>query len=411
MSAAALKDEGNTKFKSGEFAAAVDAYTKSLDLEPNQHLCFSNRSAAYLKVGNSADKALADADSCVKLAPEFAKGYSRQAAALQELKRFDEAAAACERGLAASSDEALRKTLAEVRNRQFVHAINGCWNGRVTEALGGYEQEMEFFENSKVRIEVLGRSICGDFWVDGTVEPRHLNIQVPMQDIPAGMPQPPPVPYIARINGEGLELCCPYMRMERPTDFEGPGYCLMRRGSLSKAEDTSVANLSTDEKLKLCAKVLVKDLPNIKLEDVKQTDSEEETSQKVMGQVKFESAMFGVQQKFGEDILKEVLNATKAGLGSPDVPKALADSAELAELVTKLKVCGILDLPLAGQAEAVSSSAPQQASHPSTEKPQTGVEKAPAESRTVSPAVAGVVALSLAAVAATALLLWRRQKR
>jgi len=200
------------------------------------------------------------------------------------------------------------------------------------------------------------------------------------------------------------------MKMERPTAFEGPGYCLMRQGSLRKAE-SEMTHLGVDEKLKLCAKELIQELPNIKLEDVKQTDSEEDTSQKLMAQVKFESVMFGVQQKFGEDVLKDVLNATKA-TSSADVPQVLRDSSELADLIAKLKVCGILDLPLSGSAAAPSAPAPpasKETSAETSEKPATGAE--PTAKSGMSPAVAGVVALSLAAVAATALLLWRRQRR
>ena len=47
---AALKDEGNACFKKGDYEAAVKAYTESLELDPAQHLCYSNRSAAYLKL-------------------------------------------------------------------------------------------------------------------------------------------------------------------------------------------------------------------------------------------------------------------------------------------------------------------------------------------------------------------------
>jgi lipoprotein NlpI len=41
--ASRLKDEGNTFFKAGDYQAAIDAYTGSLELDPTQHLCFSNR--------------------------------------------------------------------------------------------------------------------------------------------------------------------------------------------------------------------------------------------------------------------------------------------------------------------------------------------------------------------------------
>merc|ERR1719382_1176030 len=105
---------------------------------------------------------------------------------------------------------------------------------------------MEFIDNASVRVEVLGRSITGKYWLGCHTDNNvvfNLNIQVPMADVPPGMPPPPPVPYIARIDDEGLHICCPYMKMERPSDFEGPGYCLMKAGK--KDEGVSeVANLS-----------------------------------------------------------------------------------------------------------------------------------------------------------------------
>lgn len=257
MSAAELKEEGNAKFKAGQYQAAIVAYTQSLEVEPNQHLCFSNRSAAYLKLGNASEEALKDAEKCVELAPDWAKGYSRLAAALQELKRWDDAIAACEHGFEKTSDESLPKMIVEVRNRQFSEALRGSWNGKVTEALGGYDQEMEFLDESNVRVEVLGRSIIGRYWVDATQNPKHLNIQVPMHDIPPGMPPPPPVPYIANLVGEDLQICCPYMKMERPTTFEGAGYCLMQRGGMAKMAAIDISHLSKDEKLLQCMQELI----------------------------------------------------------------------------------------------------------------------------------------------------------
>jgi stress-induced-phosphoprotein 1 len=48
---------------------------------------FSNRSAAYLKMGD-AHNALEDTDAVIGLKPDFAKGYSRKGSALHALKRY-----------------------------------------------------------------------------------------------------------------------------------------------------------------------------------------------------------------------------------------------------------------------------------------------------------------------------------
>lgn len=52
---------------------------------------FSNRSAAYLKIGDAKSKALKDAERCMELAPQWPKSYSRLGAAQYALRRFDAA--------------------------------------------------------------------------------------------------------------------------------------------------------------------------------------------------------------------------------------------------------------------------------------------------------------------------------
>eukprot|EP00971_Amphidinium_carterae_P119733 2372035-Amphidinium_carterae.1 len=142
-------------------------------------------------------------------------------------------------------------------------------------------EEMEFHENSSVRIEVgahlvqveiigsihsprrvtllqgfgqsIGRKIlaglCAITEVYGgahvqrrsshaskSLTASHSEVQVPaaISDLPAGMPPPPPVPYIVKVlacgavkllslvsihahqvDDSGLHLCCPYMKLER----------------------------------------------------------------------------------------------------------------------------------------------------------------------------------------------------
>lgn len=52
---------------------------------------YSNRSAAYLKLGDAKSKALKDAEKCMELAPEWSKSFSRLGAAQHALRRFDAA--------------------------------------------------------------------------------------------------------------------------------------------------------------------------------------------------------------------------------------------------------------------------------------------------------------------------------
>lgn len=54
------------------------SYTKAIKAEPENHVFFSNRSQAFLKL-SKVTKALEDADKCIALAPTFVKGYHRKA--------------------------------------------------------------------------------------------------------------------------------------------------------------------------------------------------------------------------------------------------------------------------------------------------------------------------------------------
>lgn len=114
-SAAAFKEAGNNFLKNKQFDEAIKAYTEAINLDPTDHVFFSNRSAAYLSKGD-AQNALNDGQRCVTLAPNWPKGYSRKGAALHALRRYDEAIETYQAGLqVAPSDEGLKSGLAEVQ--------------------------------------------------------------------------------------------------------------------------------------------------------------------------------------------------------------------------------------------------------------------------------------------------------
>ena len=90
MSAASLlKEKGNEFFEQGKFEDAIEAFTKAIELDPNDHRYYSNRSAAYLSKGD-ANLALIDAEKCIEINPDFIKGHSRKEAALHELSLLGE---------------------------------------------------------------------------------------------------------------------------------------------------------------------------------------------------------------------------------------------------------------------------------------------------------------------------------
>lgn len=96
-----FKQEGNAAHQRKEYRQAIYLFSRGLELSsgsPSEHLLYSNRSAAYCLL-EDFERALQDAETAIKLQPEWPRGYSRKGAALHNLKRYNEAIAAYQRGL------------------------------------------------------------------------------------------------------------------------------------------------------------------------------------------------------------------------------------------------------------------------------------------------------------------------
>ena len=104
----ACKLQGDTAFRSGNFAEAIRQYTSALELDPAHHVLLSNRSAAHLKMLHKS-KALKDANACIAAKPDFTKGYSRLASAQQSLGRWRDAIVNYERVLKDDPNNAVAK--------------------------------------------------------------------------------------------------------------------------------------------------------------------------------------------------------------------------------------------------------------------------------------------------------------
>ena len=111
----AAKAAGNAALKAKNWGQAVACYTEAICLDGSNHVYHSNRSAAHLGAASYED-AIADAEKCIQLAPTFAKGYGRKAAALWKQNRLADAARAYEAGLQEMpADAALARDLTAVK--------------------------------------------------------------------------------------------------------------------------------------------------------------------------------------------------------------------------------------------------------------------------------------------------------
>ncbi|KAB7495336.1 Stress-induced-phosphoprotein 1 [Armadillidium nasatum] len=122
--ALALKDEGNKALNGGNFEEAVKCYTHAIEIDPDNHVLYSNRSAAYAKMDKYTE-ALEDAEKTVSLKPDWTKGYSRKGAALAFLHRYPEAVAAYEKGLSLDpSNKQIEEGLTDCRNKMANRKLN-----------------------------------------------------------------------------------------------------------------------------------------------------------------------------------------------------------------------------------------------------------------------------------------------
>ncbi|KAL3432508.1 hypothetical protein BDV09DRAFT_174082 [Aspergillus tetrazonus] len=76
----ALKAEGNKAFAAKDYPTAIEKFTQAIELDSNNHVLYSNRSAVYA-AQQEYEKALADAEKAVEIKPDWSKGHQRKGAA------------------------------------------------------------------------------------------------------------------------------------------------------------------------------------------------------------------------------------------------------------------------------------------------------------------------------------------
>ncbi|CAG8568070.1 8265_t:CDS:10, partial [Acaulospora morrowiae] len=119
MSAEEFKAQGNAAFSAKEYVKAIELFTKAIEVDPSNHVLYSNRSASYASL-KQYDKALEDANRTIELKKDWPKGYSRKGAALHGLGRREEARATYQEGLKCDPNNAqLKKALEEIESDSF----------------------------------------------------------------------------------------------------------------------------------------------------------------------------------------------------------------------------------------------------------------------------------------------------
>ncbi|CAK9074980.1 unnamed protein product [Durusdinium trenchii] len=106
--AAEAKAKGNTEFQAKNFKEAIKHFTEAIKHDPTDHVFFSNRSACYASL-EDYDKALEDGRECVRLKPDWPKGYTRKGLAEFFLQKYDDAAETYKAGLKLAPEDATLK--------------------------------------------------------------------------------------------------------------------------------------------------------------------------------------------------------------------------------------------------------------------------------------------------------------
>lgn len=80
--------QGNEYMKAKEFEEAVNAYGRSINLNPKEPATYCNRAMAYLKLKNYA-RCIEDADKTLEIEPEYVKAFHRRGKAYLATKKYE----------------------------------------------------------------------------------------------------------------------------------------------------------------------------------------------------------------------------------------------------------------------------------------------------------------------------------
>ncbi|TFY77935.1 hypothetical protein EWM64_g6076 [Hericium alpestre] len=91
--AASMKTKGNSAYQRKQFPAAIDYYTRAIDVSSKpEPVFYSNRAACYMNISPPKyEQVVEDCDAALKLDNKYVKALNRRATALEALERYEEA--------------------------------------------------------------------------------------------------------------------------------------------------------------------------------------------------------------------------------------------------------------------------------------------------------------------------------
>ncbi|TVY44912.1 Heat shock protein-like protein [Lachnellula occidentalis] len=132
-----LKALGNKAIAEKNFDEAIEKFTEAIEIEPTNHILYSNRSAAFASK-KDYQHALDDANKVTEIKPDWAKGWGRKGAAAHGLGDLLAAHDAYEEGLKLDPNNAQNKSgLASVNRAIDAEAKEGNLDGVTGDPTGG----------------------------------------------------------------------------------------------------------------------------------------------------------------------------------------------------------------------------------------------------------------------------------
>ncbi|KAG5465309.1 hypothetical protein CUR178_00008 [Leishmania enriettii] len=154
-----FKTKGNDAFRLKKYEEAIEWYTKAIALDPDSEASgalYSNRAGSWQNLNNFA-RAAADSEQCIRVRPDWLKGYFRKGVALESMGKYDEAQRAFQDALKLSpgNEEVMDKLQGinnKVRERNEKAKSKECKTPEEAKVLGNslfkdgkYDQAAEFY--------------------------------------------------------------------------------------------------------------------------------------------------------------------------------------------------------------------------------------------------------------------------
>lgn len=117
-----VRAEGNELFLAGKFPESITKYTDAIKRNPKDAAPYSNRAAAYMKLGEFP-MAMKDCDRCLEIDPSFVKAYIRKGNIHFFMKEYHKCLTVFEKGLKLAPDnkelrQGLMKTNMKIQEQQ-----------------------------------------------------------------------------------------------------------------------------------------------------------------------------------------------------------------------------------------------------------------------------------------------------